>query len=343
MLDWIGLNSLLINFILKNKIKKIFRRRVLKMRSKTLKKILIIFVVSCLILGMNVLPVNADSHQPSIPTQLPAPPDGFNPLVATAADLAKYGFPSRPVDPVALAQWEYVMSNAKYYGKPVQTPSTVTSNGLEQPIDYNLLWAGYATTSSNNNGATYSQTSAEWTQPNYLDYWYGDPILWTGMGGINTEYIVQAGTQCNGTYYHAPAKNIFFVQDFNNNWEWESYPVIAPGDLIWVDVTYGGEVSTAYLEDISNKEYTSVQFFTGYYDGTSAEYIWEDVAHLDAPNTSGTFANCYSIGTNGMTYLYNANYTECIITSDGTSTGAQWAWPTGLPNTSSGFTINTNP
>ena len=106
-----------------------------------------------------------------------------------------------------------------------------------------------------------------------------------------------------------------------------------------VNVTYGGTVSTAFFADLSNGQYTSVPFWTPDYDNTSAEYIWEDVDGMDAPNTSGTFRGCAALGPNGNLPLYYANYREFIVTSDGTSTGVPWAWPTSIPNSDSGFTI----
>ena len=315
---------------------------------KRARSVLAITIALSLILCLNVVPVNADSNQgdtsASVP-QLPSPPAGFNPLTATNQELQKYGFPTRPIDSTALNQWEYVMSRAKYYGKPIQTPSNTNSFGLQNPITYNALWAGYVTTGADNNSATYTQSSGYWTQPDYQDWWYGDPILWTGIDGYNNNSgsIVQAGTDCNATFWHAPAKNICWVEDYPNARLWESYPVISPGDQIFVLVTYGGIVSTAFFADLTNGQYTSAPFWTPDYDNTSAEYIWEDVSHMDAPNTSGTFWGCLSYGSNGGMALCNANYRECIITSDGTSGGAQWAWPTSPPNSSSGFTIDTNP
>ncbi|MGA9695926.1 MAG: G1 family glutamic endopeptidase [Dehalococcoidales bacterium] len=314
---------------------------------KRIRTISAIVVALCLVLGLNVLPVNADSNQnppATVAPALPSPPSNFNPLTATNAELQQYGFPSRPVDPAALAQWENVMSHCKYYGKPEQTPSDTTSFGLQKPINYSYNWAGFATTSLDNNGATFTEASGYWTQPNYLDTFYGDPILWTGIGGYQQgNPIVQAGTDCNGTFWHAPVQNICWVEDFPYRRLWESYPVITPGDNIFVNVTYGGTVSTAFFADLSNGQYTSVPFWTPDYDNTSAEYIWEDVDGMDAPNTSGTFRGCATLGPNGNLPLYYANYREFIVTSDGTSTGVPWAWPTSIPNSDSGFTIDTNP
>jgi hypothetical protein len=61
----------------------------------------------------------------------PAPPAGFNPTTATAAQLRKYGFPPRPVgDPSspAVKAWLQAMNNASTPDKPEQTCGT-TSHG----------------------------------------------------------------------------------------------------------------------------------------------------------------------------------------------------------------------
>lgn len=47
------------------------------------------------------------------------PPKGFNPLKATDAQLAEYGFQPRPIDEKLLAEWEDVMSH--YKSTPIPT------------------------------------------------------------------------------------------------------------------------------------------------------------------------------------------------------------------------------
>ena len=97
------------------------------MWNKKIKIFSAIFIALCLILSLNVLPVNADSNHVLIPTLVPqigAPPSGFNPLTATDNELQQYGFPSRPSDAKELQEWETVMQYAKYYVKPDQHPST---------------------------------------------------------------------------------------------------------------------------------------------------------------------------------------------------------------------------
>lgn len=68
-------------------------------------------------------------QMPTIPPQPPSPPRNFSPLTATDVDLQLYDFPTRPSDPVNLAQQQDVMSHAKYHGRPIQTPSN-RYNGL---------------------------------------------------------------------------------------------------------------------------------------------------------------------------------------------------------------------
>src|SRR5271165_5301133 len=78
---------------------------------------------------------------PTVPTNLPnvrtyvAPPAGFNPVAASDATLAQYGFPPRPNptdDPAANAAWNKAMSAPQKRLTNPQLELTNLSNGTAQ-------------------------------------------------------------------------------------------------------------------------------------------------------------------------------------------------------------------
>lgn len=56
--------------------------------------------------------------QQALPPLPPTPPQGFNPLQATPAQLSQYGFPAKPTNPTALASWTTAMEDATTYVAP---------------------------------------------------------------------------------------------------------------------------------------------------------------------------------------------------------------------------------
>jgi hypothetical protein len=148
---------------------------------------------------------------------------------------------------------------------------------------------------------------------------------------------VQAGAISNATFIGGPVSYIFVVEDFPLDLEWESYPAISPGDELYVQVTYGGTVSTAFLLDFRTYQYTSVPFWTPYYDGSSADYIYEAISQHYSSWGYTTFSACDYVGSNGAGNLSNSQYTEDIMTDNGKSNGNVEAYPLGVSN--SGFIV----
>ena len=275
-----------------------------------------ITITLCLVLSLNMLPVNAGSNQDKLDTsvkQLPEPPDGFNPATATDLELQQYGFPSRPSDLIALAQWNDVMSHAKHFVIPKEIQST-TSRGSVPPRKYTSNWAGYVVNGVNNNNATYTQATALWQQPTYSGS--EDLSFWTGIGGFNgSQAVVQAGTDCDATEFLGTVRNMFWVDDAPNNLVYLTKPVVNPGDYLYVCVTYGGNTSTACLVNWSTDDYTIRTFDTLQYDGSSVEYIHEDAnANYYPPYYdswgSATINGCSYYGNQGGWYLADSNYRE---------------------------------
>ena len=254
---------------------------------------------------------NSDQLPPVVAAPT-APPAGFNPLTASGSDLEKYGFPQRPTDPNALASWTKAMESAKHYVAPVQIPSTFAHG------DY-TNWAGYEVDGSNNNNDTFYYTSSNWVQPAYSGT--SDPSFWVGQGGINGEPLTQAGADSNASSVGGSTQYEFWVEDWPLNTVWEASPVLYKNDEVYVNVTYKGSTSTAFLDNESTGYYTSVNFSTPYYWGGSADYINEAVNSTynnwsswnSTTFTSGTLEWDNTNGTNGGGEFTAYNYTKDIM------------------------------
>jgi hypothetical protein len=300
-----------------------------------------ILMILCLVLSLNVLPVNANSNQGMMATlapPLPAPPPGFDPLTATDQQLQKYGFPPRPSNSEDFSHWTYVMSYAKNYVKAVLTPTTqafspnIITLGYHD-TGYTDKWAGYVIQSAYNNYTTYTQSWADWVQPGIV--FNTRPCCWVGLGGYTTSYCVQAGAISNATGIPGATAPIeFAVEDTPYNPVFVSQPAINAGDELYAQVMYGGITSTAFLLNFRTYEYTTVPFWTPYYDNTTAEFIFESMQHMYGGLFYAPFYACAYVGSNGAGNLSNSNYTKVIMTSNGKSNGYVYGLPSSVNNSS---------
>jgi hypothetical protein len=295
----------------------------------------VVIVLTILSLGINFGYVRAESNQqgilPTLAEQLPAPPVNFNPLVATSAELLKYGFPDRPTDERELSTWENAMAHAKYYVKPDQKPSTAV-HGLVGTV-YSTNWAGYVVNCTDNirNGYTpkYTVVHGFWTQPTYSGS--ADPSFWMGIGGwVGSSCVVQAGADSNALAIGGSSRYEFWVEDYPLGTIWQAQPAVSGGNQLYVSVVYNGATSMAFLENATTGQYTSVVFNTPYYDGKSADYIYEAVGVPTLPYGSWgstQFLQCTlcwkdSSGASGAGYFTNYNYTKVIMRTSGGVTKA---------------------
>jgi hypothetical protein len=251
-----------------------------------------------LILCLNAIPVNADSNQSNVnafPAQKPGPPVSFNPLTASAAELSEYGFPARPSDPTELQEWDNVMQYAKHYVEPVQYQSKM-SWGLKQGgNNYYSDQAGYAVLSSDNGGhLTFNEVYGQWTQ-NQSSACVG---YWVGLGGMDNGYLVQAGgasdlPQSVVIQAKLSSNYAFFVEDWPKLCIYEATPVVQAGNVLYVNVVYNGANSEAFLLNESTNTYTWVNFSTPYYNGDSAEYMFEPKQYPPPNIGSSNFSECW--------------------------------------------------
>ncbi|MHB1505961.1 MAG: hypothetical protein ACYCVA_04625, partial [Sulfobacillus sp.] len=248
----------------------------------------------------------------------------------------------------ALQAWVTAMQAAKQYVTPNPIPSTTSATTASSSPQYNTHWAGYWVASSNNGGIVVTQTSASWQEPYYpYSNNQGVPAFWTGIGGVTSSSLVQAGASSEFQVLHPGYPQYsFWVEDYPYNTK--SIPVtkvpISAYDQLYVSVTYNGATSSAFLENETTGKYTTVNFNTPDYSGTSADYINEAVD----PPTFGypdwgqtTFSGCQlstSNGSGGLFWTYAT--TEVFMTNTGTSSGTPEATPGPIiEGNTNGFTI----
>lgn len=203
----------------------------------------------------------------------------FNPLTATDEELKEYGFPSKPKDSKNLIKWQKIMSHAKKY-----TPLNVVYSNTTKGTYYNNLWSGYVAPSSSNNNIQFFQTNTEFILPSYNGSNYDDPAFWTGIGGYNgSQDIVQAGADINATgtdekgnpIYGGTTKYQFWIEDYPENVSYITGITIKPGDTLYINVEYSNGQSYALFEDETTGYYGTISFDGKYYDGSSADAIYE--------------------------------------------------------------------
>ena len=269
-----------------------------------------------------------------------APPDQFNPLKATDSELAKYGFPARPKDESELSEWNYLMSQAKYYVEPTQTPSQYTF------ASYSATWTGYMAEAENNKVSgirpLYKYATATWIQPTYTGT-TATPSFWVGIDGHNNDFVLQAGTAANATRMGGSTRYQFWVENYPLGIIWQATPVINAGNTVYTSVTYNGYTSRAFLQNVTTGFYTVVDFYSPYYVGDSVEMIHEAPGGIYSHWGSVLMKYCQIGYTIGSTYLSGGissySLTEIIMTTDGTFNGAIRAYPSAPPVQNNRFTI----
>jgi hypothetical protein len=235
------------------------------------------------------------------------PPGDFNPLSASDAELATYGFPPRPdseADPDAHAQWVRAMRAAKNRwngalrdmgaystgAKIVQHQSNLASPDVPTPArTYN--WSGIVNTNKlatwNKNTSVYfvvSSFNVPVVQPPFgtCDGGYDWEVSWNGIDGFFSGDVLQGGSSsqvfCSGG---AVSTNYC-------GWvEWyPSYPILCefgvnPGDDMYVESyspSGGTNEGFVFIEDETTLTYGTygLNYITGPpLVGNSAEYIVE--------------------------------------------------------------------
>jgi hypothetical protein len=140
------------------------------------------------------------------------PSVGFNPLTASAAQLRRFGFPSRPADPFALRDWTTAMAAFRSDAPPAGPLRVATRvRPSEAYATYYQNWAGYSAGNINGTANTYVAVKADLTIPSTTSCSDSNGLgFWIGLGGTaGAGYLVQQGVECgntliaSGSAYHA--------------------------------------------------------------------------------------------------------------------------------------------
>jgi hypothetical protein len=172
-------------------------------------------------------------------------PRGFNPALASAAELRRFGYPPRPnVAPAtrAFSSWVRAMT----------TPAYRTSGVVEHP-DLRMIprsnsdhWSGFEVVDPLHAKSPFYLVIGGWTVPAVSMLGYHRPgvtgysSIWTGIDGDISLDVVQAGTTQQATTYC----NFAWCFNLSSYWAWyEFYPddpkgtlSVSPGDDIFTEV-----------------------------------------------------------------------------------------------------------
>lgn len=180
---------------------------------------------------------------------------------------------------------------------------------------------------------SYTEAYGEWNQVAYSGT-SAVVSFWVGMGGwTGSSSIVQAGADSN---VPGSPKYEFWVEDYPLGTIWEAQPAVNAGNRLYVHVQYLGSTSIAFLLNESTTQYTTVTFNSPYYDGKSADYIYEAPLSPPYPSWGSTLFSCCWLSSNlsGFGYFNSYNYEKINMRYGGVLHG----WPSDNPSNAS-FTM----
>lgn len=259
----------------------------------------------------NILGINA----------IAGPPEGFDPLKASAVELKRYGYPPQPdpkTAPLAFEMWKYLISRSGRRVTPVLRPRPARTPRIARDSAQASGWSGYAVNTNEAKlakGDTFSLIYGLWTVPfvgvppgpqppdplsNYsTNQW--NSAAWVGIDGYGNEIVLQAGTehdvQITGgtvTVNNGIATTVGGLISTNYFAWYEWYPAgqyeitnvpIAPGQTVWVGVELTlpsqGTIYFANLSAQLNWAVSPPAPNSPQANGFSAEWI------MEAPNVGG--------------------------------------------------------
>jgi hypothetical protein len=250
--------------------------------------------------AQNTRQLQPNEHALNLPgaTTIDAPPAGFDPIMASDADLAYHGFPPRPdqsAQPKAYAMWFKAMKASKtrmmpklertaiFHG-PMKPGTAANPTAVEyQPLlamqssntAYSSNWSGYVDFS----GATsYGSSSFYYIVNSFVvpvaeqafgactgGWDYGS--AWNGIDGWGSPDVLQAGIEFDA--YCLSILGVTSRASYYSAWyEWYPYGEvriggfpIAPGDDMYVEVWHTSSTQGyAYLVNYNNNQSVEVGF-----------------------------------------------------------------------------------
>jgi hypothetical protein len=228
-----------------------------------------------------------------------APPQGFDPLTASPADLAAHGFPPLPEDPHHLERYKRVFSQLKHKFNYIQPTFRVRTDRIHGPrhrqatagTETSTNWSGsvvYAPA-----GQSFKWVEGDWVVPNVdaptQNQWYYC-ASWIGIDGDGSPDVFQAGVETE--VFQSGSSITRHVYPW---WEW--YPIaevqitnfaISPGDMVTVLLCsqqgVGSTTGTVYITNRTSGASTHVTLTapgTTKLVGNCAEWI------VEAPTVGG--------------------------------------------------------
>ena len=238
------------------------------------------------------------------------PPSGWTPLKATDQELRMYGFPKRPTSVDGLREWTTAMSAWKSVGTPGMCATTAHSSVTHSTTSNN--WAGGMNVNGSSTNPSFYSSEGKWTQPSFDAVCPGNSAytIWTGLGGWNSGKLLQDGvdnagmsTNTNYMFWEALAPG-------HDNLEaaWSNSSV-TPGHNVYASTDYYNGTASFFVEDLTTGASHSANLssyaglaMSGYFDGTTADFITEAPGGGSAPD--GLFY--LRKPTSGNTYYWYA-------------------------------------
>lgn len=236
------------------------------------------------------------------------PPDDFNPIKATDAQLERYGFPMRPQerDSVAYNEWLSLMSSYRETPEPniavtrsIQNETPCDSASLQSLVASTVIektsnnWSGYVSYLGSNSSQYYTQAQVDYIEPTitkvvtpgaYPERTTKLNAYWIGFGGTNgSKKLVQAGTVISvigkHQYHHAWYE---YLSDTGQTVSIQYLDLaVNPGDNIHVYISFqkANGVFGYYIANNTTGEYVSglVENLNSaqQFDGSMVEWIVE--------------------------------------------------------------------
>jgi len=221
------------------------------------------------------------------------PPAAWNPLTASAAELAYYDIPARPTVPENLTQWSDEWGPAHFRGfTRLESICSGNAGSLRYGSSSGGNWAGIVDDGS---VGDYTQAYAGVTEPGT-----GDPCTkpvaifdsWAGLGGFaGAGNLLQAGVTVGDPYAPSSAGgDVAFWEALNGttqiNPQFLPGDFIAPGDDIHFSTRYDLATATVLFSWHNYTNGVTVSGGTGtiggypasaFYDGRYADFINEQI------------------------------------------------------------------
>lgn len=227
-------------------------------------------------------------------------PGNFNPLTATATELAQYNVPPRPSLQANYPAWAskgsamrfngipYVMCQPEHRIGDISVGDSAQPTGTSAAHRYSSNWSGIVVPqgAAPEGNVPYAYVEGQWDQNSYGNCGSGcsnsstDESTWAGIGGWNSGALIQAGTDMNGV--SQPFAGYEYLEPCPTDPTQECGPseisgAYVPTGVRIVTIVYRVGTSTHFTVTAGGTVVLSVtvDLPSSYYDGSDAEWINE--------------------------------------------------------------------